>query len=255
SQEPSGQDAPYDPSQEPDTSDKTVEEPDAAARIVIVEGQVTNHIGAGEPGVTVSVHRQESDGAKGELIAKALTDELGDFKATSPEAVHGNVIVTLSKPDYAETVRRLHLGDEEFPPFLGEELEGNLVLTGRVADALTGKPVPEASVKLSSLYKDWSATTSDDGRFAIKGVIPGEGELVVEAKSYGREQVHVADVNQKTEITVRVKPERIVHIKVVDEGGQPIEGATVEAYDKPRDDFRTAVTGEEGTVSVRGVHF
>jgi thiol-disulfide isomerase/thioredoxin len=115
--------------------------------------------------------------------------------------------------------------------------------------------VPTASVKLSSYYKDWSATTDDEGGFTIKGVRPGEGQLVVEAKSYGREQVHVDDIARETEMKVELKPERIVHVKVVDDRGEPIAGATVEAYDKPRDDFRTAVTGEDGTVSMSGIHF
>ncbi|MHC4698331.1 MAG: hypothetical protein ACYTFA_16485, partial [Planctomycetota bacterium] len=117
-------DARSDPPQQPEPVDKAVEEPDAAAQIVIVEGQVTNNLGAGEQGVAVSVYRQKEDGGKGGLIATAVTDEIGDFKVTSPEAVHGDVIVTLSKPHYAETVRQVHLGDEEFPPYLAEELEG-----------------------------------------------------------------------------------------------------------------------------------
>ncbi len=235
--------------------DDTLEKPDVTTGVVIVEGQVINHIGAGEPGVTVSVYRQKGEGVKGDLIATAETDKLGDFKVTSAEAIHGDVIVTLSKPKYTETVRRIRLGDEEFPPFLAEELEGNLVFKGRVTDALTGKPLPGASVSLTSVYKDWSATSDDDGRFTVKGVTPGPGQLVVEAESYGREQVEVADIENALETTVRMKPERIVHIKVVDERGRPIARATVEVHDKPVDDFRTLVTGADGTVSLHGVHF
>ncbi|MFQ5590543.1 MAG: carboxypeptidase regulatory-like domain-containing protein [Phycisphaerae bacterium] len=230
-------------------------EPHADPKVVIIEGQVTNHIGGGERHVSVSVHAVGQDGDKGELISTAVTDQIGDFKVTSTSYIEGDVIVILSKPDYADTVRRLHLSRDKSPPFIAVQLEGELVLSGGVSDALTGLPVPAASVKLSSFFREWLATTDDKGRFTITGVTPGAGELVVEAGGYGREIVDIPDIGDMGESAVTLKPERIVHIRVVDENGNPVAGATVEVHDGPRDDFRTLVTVSDGAVTLRGVHF
>ena len=45
------------------------------ASVLLVEGQITDGIGAGNEGVVVTVHRVQEDGAEGELIATTTTDE------------------------------------------------------------------------------------------------------------------------------------------------------------------------------------
>ncbi|UCE58467.1 MAG: carboxypeptidase regulatory-like domain-containing protein [Phycisphaerales bacterium] len=241
--------------QEPDGPPGDGEAKPVVPSIVILDGQVTNPVGAGEEGVTVTVHRQSSDGAKGDLIATVTTSELGDFAVTAAEPIKGDIIVTLSKPNFADTVRKIHLGDDEYPPFLAEELEGKLHVSGEVRDELTDKPIPGAAVNLKSMFRDWYATTDDTGKFTIKGVVPGQGELIVEATGFGREQVPIENLGADDETVVRLKPERVLKIVVADEFAKPIRGATLEAYDKPRNDYRTAVTDEQGVILLRGIHF
>ena len=232
------------------------EEQQPAESFVIAEGQVTDHIGAGQEGVTVTVRRKPEADREGELIATTTTDAFGDFTVTAPEPVRGDVVITFTKPDYVPLIRELPIGeDDEFPPFLAETLEGSLQLTGRVIDAVTKQPLPGASVKLTSMYKDWHAAADNDGHFTIKGVFPGAGELIVEAKRYGRQRQPVPRLEEATEHVVSLKPERIVNIKTLDEDGQPIAGVTVECYDQQRDDFRTAVTDKTGSLTLRGLHF
>ncbi len=222
---------------------------------VVVEGQITDHIGAGQAGVSVTVRRKTADGTIGDVIATTTTDKLGDFVITAPEPIRGDIVVTFSKPLYTDLTREVHVGDDEFPPYLAEMLEGKLVVIGRVVDARTDKPVSGASVNLKAQYQDWYENTDEQGHFTIKGVFPGDGELIVESKGYGREREPVARLEDFGEIIVSLKPERIVHIKTVGDSGEPIPGVTVECYDRAHDDFRTVVTDEKGAVTFRGVNF
>ncbi len=57
------------------------------------------------------------------------------------------------------------------------------------------------------------------------------------------------------DLTIRLKPERIVHIQVVDDENKPIHQATIEAYNREHDDFRMAISDENGIATIRGLHF
>ena len=224
-------------------------------RFVLIEGQVTDYMGSGQTDVTVTVRRRGSGDEQGEVIATATTDRHGDFSVSAPQRVRGKIVVEFTKASYTTLTRELEVAEDEYPPFLGETLEGSLQLTGRVVNALTKRPLVGAHVRLSSMYKDWEAETDDEGGFTIKGVFPGEGELVVQAKGYGRERKEVPRLDAPDEQLVSLKPERIVHLKTVDDEGQAIAGVTVECYDAVRDDFRTAVTDSAGSHTFRGLHF
>ena len=237
------------------TEDAPAEEEPVKKKFVIVEGQVTDQIGAGQIGVEVTARRKRKDGKPGEVLGVATTDALGDFEVRSDTRVRGDVVVTLSKKQYADLIREASLGDDELPPYLAETLEGNLVVIGRVIDARNGKPVADADVTLTSQEYDWEDTTNEEGEFTLKKIVPGSGELVVVAKGYGRERQRVARLEDFGELVVEIKPERIVHLIVVDDLGQPIPKVTIEAYDQPRDDFRTVMTDKDGAAVLRGVHF
>ncbi len=231
------------------------EEASTKKKFVIVEGQVTDQMGAGQVGVVVTVRRKRDDGKPGELLGEAKTDSFGDFEVRSDTPVRGDFVVTLSKEQFAEMIREVSMGDDDLPPYLAETLEGNLVVIGRVVDARTSKPVAGADVTLSSQDNKWEGTTNDDGEFTLEKVVPGSGELVVEAKGYGRERQRVARLEDFGELLVEIKPERIVHLVIVDDRGVGIPKVTIEALDQPRDDFRTVMTDKEGAAVLRGVHF
>lgn len=231
------------------------DKPAAPAKIVIVEGQVTDPIGAGQQNVTVTVHWKAADGSKGDLVASASTDAMGDFVVTATEPIKGDVWVTMSKARFTELVREVRIGESDTPPFLGEVLEGNLTLAGRITDALTEQPVAAAAVVLRTNGPDRMERTDDQGRFRLTGVAPGDGELVVEADGYGREQRKIVKLEDASELKVTLKPERILHISIVDDLDRPIRGVTVECADQPRGDFRTMMTDESGTTTLKGIHF
>jgi len=254
-------DPPPDSPRPPDSADKPAPPDPAEApkpeppSLVIVEGQVTDQVGAGQPEVTVTLRRKTETGEPGDVVATVKTDRFGDFAVKSSEKLHGEFIVIFSKAQYRDLSRDIQLGDGEFPPFLAEALEGNLVVTGRIVDARDDKPVRGASIELKAIESDWHAKSDDDGRFTIKSVLPGSGEMIVEAEGFGRERLPIEDTQDAENLVVRVKPERIVHLSIVDDEHKPVGGASVELYDAPTADFRAAVTGADGKVTYRGIHF
>lgn len=225
------------------------------SRVILIEGQIVNAAGGGQRDVKVEVHRVTTDGKAGELIAQTTTDLYGDFVIKASQPVKGDVIVTMTKAQFADRIVKLRLGEEDQPPYVAESLEGNLSVTGKVFDHLTDKPIHAAAVVLRGDEKDWKATTGKNGEFTMKGIPPGQVTLIVEAKGYGRERVSVGRVETAEEIVVRMKAERIVHIRVTDEEETPISGVTVECQDQRRNDFRVAVTDQSGRVTLRGIHF
>ena len=238
--------------------DRAVRPPAVAtetSRFVIVEGQVTNAVGAGQMDVTVTVRRATKGGGQGGRIAKTTTDAFGDFVVTAAEAVQGDVVVIFTKTHYADLVREVSIAAGEWPPYLALELEGDLKLTGVVKDVRTGRPVTEVRVTCKSEGRDRKGRTDLAGRFTIVSLSPGPAELRIEADGFGRERRRIEKVEEGLEITFQLQPERVIHVKVVDGLNEPIAGVTVEVYDPPREDFRTTVTDSEGVATVRGFHF
>lgn len=254
-------DTPPDPPKPADSGDKPAPPPAAdvpkpeAPSIVIIEGQVTDQVGAGQTEVTVTLRRKSASDEPGETVATAKTDRFGDFVIKRPERLRGDFTVTFSKAQYSDLTRDIHLGDADDPPFLAEALQGNLVVTGRILDAREDKPLAGAAIEMKAIEADWHAESGEDGRFSIKSVLPGSAELTVQAGGFGRERLMIEDTADAAEVVVRLKPERIVHLSIVDERQEPVAGANVELYDAPTADFRAAVTGPDGKVTFRGIHF
>ena len=259
--------------------------PPVPAGVVILEGQITNAVGAGHEDIKITVRHKTDDGSDGELIATTTTDEYGDFAVHTEQALRAKVVVTLTADNYKPLVLEFDLDPEQPAPFIGQDLEGAISIRGQVLDALNDKPIAGADVKLQANYQDWEAQTDESGVFLLDGLVPSKGLLIVEAEGFGRER-KVVEVSvdepdnaqdesqgesqgQETEkpqrekqtelppvsCTVKLKPERTLHLKLVDNAGKSIAGVTIEAYDEPRDDFRLLVSDENGTAELRGLHF
>ncbi|MCH7813951.1 MAG: carboxypeptidase regulatory-like domain-containing protein [Planctomycetes bacterium] len=223
----------------------------------VIEGQVFNHIGAGLEHATVTVARPApDDGHPEKPLATATTNDTGDFKLVLSGSVSGKVVVTVHKDGYTRTQEEVELNPEDtYPQFVALEMPGAAVLFGLVQDARTKRPVAEAEVRVSSAFKDWSATAGADGTFKVTGLPPGAVSVTVDAGGYGREHFDVQDVAQLGHQIVLLKPERIVHLRVTDEQGAPVGDVGVECIDEQRHDFRSLVTDAEGKLSIRGLHF
>jgi len=219
---------------------------------VLAEGQVTDQMGSAISGVLVTARPAGNPDA--EPLATAKTDTLGDFVLFASKPHQGKVALTFAKEMFTELTREVEVGEEDVP-YVGESLHGSLTVQGRVLNALTDAPVVGAEVSAASYDESWSATSDEEGRFTLTGLSPGGGELTVTAEGFGRERKAVSSFVDVGELLLRVKPERVVHIKVVDDAKEPVKGVMVEAFDQPRDDLRTFVTDEKGLVAVNRIHF
>lgn len=111
------------------------------------------------------------------------------------------------------------------------QLAPGWTIAGRVVDALTGNPIGEAEVTLTTeslgLYTR-RVRTDRRGRFELEGVVGEEQSLYVAAPGY----LDVGPVRQAATdppMTLRLERACAVEGRVVDERGQPIEGALVQA--------------------------
>ena len=240
----------------------------AVTKQVIVQGQLYDHVGAGVAQARVTATHKET----GRVLGTAVTNEFGDFSIESAERPSGTVSVTFEKKG-----RKTHTVEIEPDPageaiWLDWEMQGDLDLSGLVIDDLSGKPVTGATVRVEAAYRQWSASTGQDGKFLVEGLPPGSLRVVVEAEKYARQvlpaKLAVGDgadkpaTNPATQPaeekppkarTIRLKPERIIHLTIVDEADKSISGASVECYDEKNNDYRHLVTGEDGRLTVRGL--
>ncbi len=238
---------------EPENANGAVEP--APAAFVVVEGQVTDHTGAGQKDVRVVVRRKAEAGGEGALVAEVATDEFGDFAVRTTDPVWGLVVVTIEKEPFAPQAHEFKREEGDDPPFLGVTLRGTLSLTGMVTGAPGDKPLAGAAVLLRAGYQDSRAVSDEDGSFRLGGLSPGGGELIVEAEGFGRERVEIKSVAEAGEIAIRLKPQRVLRLRVVSDAGTPVAGAIVEVLDEARQDFRSLVSDGEGRAEVKGVHF
>jgi len=227
------------------------------SQITIVEGQITNYIGGGVKDVVITAHRKNDDDTKGKLIAETKTDEIGDFALKVSEEYHGEMIITISKKTFQTITHNLKTSEDEFPLFVADTLQGTLQLRGVVRSIENHKPVEGANIFLSTGYQDFQATSDALGAFLLKNLSPGQADLTVSAKGFGRERIPIQSMvsESEDELDVILKPERIISLFVRDELNHPISGVTIELYDKPRDDLQTIVTNAEGKAIVSGIHF
>jgi thiol-disulfide isomerase/thioredoxin/protocatechuate 3,4-dioxygenase beta subunit len=259
------QDAP--PQTEPPKSDQPEGEnaDQAGAKqptVLVLQGQVTDNIGRGHQGVAVTLHRWLPGDKKGELLGTATTDEIGDFRVLLPAAVEGKAIATLSYPGREPHVETVTLR-KDGPPFLGLELKGALKFTGTVRDIMTEKPVAGVAVTLESDAQNWEATTDEEGRYLLEGLVPCEGGITFIAEGFGRETREIQITLDEGEnpadpigpFDVMLKPERVVKLKIRNEVDQPIPRAMVEMYDEPRDDYRSFATDKQGELTIHSIHF
>jgi len=114
------------------------------------------------------------------------------------------------------------------------------VVQGQVVDARSGRPVPEATVAISRGDRSQNASTSDEGRYEVRGLVPGEYNVRVQAKGYisaeygqryATERASTVDVRggrYTTGINVRLEAAGAVTGRVFDDRGEGLAGVEVE---------------------------
>ena len=113
-------------------------------------------------------------------------------------------------------------------------------LLGMVRDGRSGRPLADVAVQIVGTRL--GTFTRDDGRFAFRGVPPGEVELSVELIGYGRRVAELrADGGARVELTLDLFPEAIaLDSMVVSVRGAAVErvsaGARYDGLDRPQID-------------------
>ena len=259
-----------------------------AAKRIIVEGQLYDYVGAGIAQARVTVTHKKT----GRILGTAVTNRLGDFSVETDDRSGGSVLVTFEKPNCKTHTVEVELDPAGEALWLDWEMQGDLVLAGLVVDYLDNKPVAGATVEVEAAYRQWSASSGPEGEFRIEGLPPGRFRVMVKADNYARKVMAAevgaddhgvvstpqpvtqpasqpaaqsttqpttqpatqpADSEAAQAWTIRLKPERIVHLAVVDEADQAIRGVNVECYDEKNNDYRHLVTGDNGKATARGL--
>ncbi len=114
---------------------------------------------------------------------------------------------------------------------------------GRVINIVNGEPVRKASVSLqpreAGRGTEYSSYTDSNGHFVIEDVEPGVYTPIVERTSFKTqvqgapgarpEPITVATGQDLTGVTIRLIPLGVITGRLLDEDGDPIQGATLEA--------------------------
>ncbi len=132
-------------------------------------------------------------------------------------------------------------------------------IRGQVVNAVTGEPIRKATVVARYIEKRQlavSTTTDAAGQFALEALEPGSWRLSAErngfvASEYGARKpgrpgtmLVLAAGRNMTEVAVRLWPQGVITGRVLDEDGDPVRGASVQAsrfrYNGPRKQLMTA---------------
>ena len=162
---------------------------------------------------------------------------------------------------------------------------GTSSIHGRVIDALTGKPIEGAEVRLidttieqekkeiagrtvttRSFTRSGKTLTGGDGRYTFDGIRAGAYRLMVTHRMYllscmapaalrGQCDVITVDTDQRVaDANMLLTPGGIIRGRVLDKDGQPLEGGLVKAeVDQPLQGANTATTGADGRFEITSV--
>lgn len=114
------------------------------------------------------------------------------------------------------------------------------VVSGRVVNAKTGEPVRKASVAFSRAGRPnevYGATSSADGTFRVTQIPPGTYSVSAERQGFAGLQQRAGTATMVTVVAgqevkgreVKLMPHAVITGRVLDEDGDPVVGAHVEA--------------------------
>jgi hypothetical protein len=121
-------------------------------------------------------------------------------------------------------------------------------IAGTVVNAVTGEPVPRATVAvLSETNREMvqSVVTDNEGRFSLEGLAAGKYPLMASKRGFltgffeehdgGFNSAIVTGEGQETgDLVFRLSPGATLHGVVTGDGGDPVEGASVMLFLKPK---------------------
>jgi len=173
------------------------------------------------------------------MSAHAVTNANGDFLVEG--LAPGTYMLQATAPGWGtESVRRVDAGDEDVRVQMTEQGR----ITGRVVDAYTKKPIPNFTASLvqhnegTGAYgrslQDRSFQNRADGTFELTGVEQGQYGILVNAAGYAptySDRIAVTQGLESKAGDIMMTHGGILVGRVVDESGEPIQGAVVATQD------------------------
>lgn len=175
------------------------------------------------------------------------TDATGRWICNELHPELESVKLTLTHPEYVQAeYSTLAIGTAPAPLIVGfDELKAaktiltmkyGLLVSGIVNDE-NGKPIEGASVvHIERQHRISTAMTGPDGRFRFADGQPGDMALKVQADGYAPEIKAIQAVPRMPEIEFTLGKGQIVSGRVVDDEGNPVEGASISVPTPSRDD-------------------
>ncbi len=146
----------------------------------------------------------------------------------------------------AEVAREFESGRETTLTF---DLKGGTIFSGRIQEAKTNAPIPNARVELAGTKRE--GKTDREGRFRFEDIVAGPAQVQVTAAGY-RPSVTKTELKAEKEITLEISltgdgllTGTVVHIK----GKSPIENVKVEL----KGTSHQAKTDQKGVFRLEGV--
>jgi hypothetical protein len=109
--------------------------------------------------------------------------------------------------------------------------EQTVLLFGRVVNATTHRPVRRAVIKIYNAKDQWDEFTDGDGRFKFPSLTRGEYGLIAHRDGFTDRayKVEYSDFDDPKELPIELFPQGMIHGRVLDGFGQPLEGAQIQA--------------------------
>ncbi len=222
-------------------------------KIILAEGQVFDHNGAGVKDATVQLYTIE-DTDQSNLIAETKTDTYGEFAIRHDQKRTGPHKVVFRKEGYTSVSSEVELGEDvEWPPYIDISFTGNLTLTGIVVRASDNTPIEGATVTAQSIALERSATTDEKGSFTVDGVVADGGSVTVDATDFAQFKTTLESLGNADPLNIKLLPDRILNFKTVDWQGQPIPDVEVNLLDPESRRTYNATSDEEGRFVLRGI--
>jgi protocatechuate 3,4-dioxygenase beta subunit len=220
----------------------TVAEGDAPTRLdvtigsAVVRGRAVDENGEPVSGAWTNVEAVGTDEQGWSVIkASGHTDESGRYEAKGLEP--GTYRMRLNLASYAQFLSDTVTVEENGVADLGDlRLTRGVQITGIVRND-AGSPVEKATASLADpqgrpIFLFSMATTGSDGRYALRGIEPGQYRLRIEAKGHGPFEADVDCSSGSTSVDGTLTRGGSVSVAVEDDGGQPLPGVRVFLLDR-----------------------
>jgi hypothetical protein len=215
-----------------------------------IAGRVLDANGHPVPEFRISLSPDRSERARSYLppVSRDFADETGAFELDDvPAGTH--VVNALARGQRDAFVSGIVVEEGQTKDGVEVRLGRGATLRGRVVEAQSGRPVPEARVSAGGV----DSTSDADGRFEAEGVAPGKVQVSARHADYAavRETATVGDDGGTVEL--RLSSGGTVTAAVVSPAGEPVAGARASLALAGGGGGQSAVAGADGRAILRHV--